>query len=243
MKLVILILSAYFCLSIQAAGNPLKHENDGCPDNSLCSKETGLYRTKWLETIKLLRENKISESFANNEIKKSNGIPINIWTNDSELAKSEKIILWDSPCKQHKAPNQKYFIGEFFTHKITNNLKEKMPKIIMANIIIKEKNELKVLSVPRGDAPIMIDQNSFYYTKDDDGIFYGLNLDMSGNLSISKTKKVTNFPKEIECTKEMSDLFIRNSPSLNFYSGHFCKDIWNNDTKSYSTILVGWSCN
>ena len=68
-------------------------------------------------------------------------------------------------------------------------------------------------------------------------------LSFNGDIKITKTKSITKFPKEVECPKEMSEEFYRKSPSLNFYKGHFCKDIWNQDTNSYSTLILGWSCN
>lgn len=226
-----------------ASADPLKHENEGCPDNSNCGKITGLKRSKWLNILKTLNENKISEKKANEAITKETGIPINIWAPEEAYKNNNNYILWDSPCKQHKAPNPKYLIGEIFADSLTDKTQKSNPQIIFSNAIVKDEKGMRAIIVPRGDAPLSVINNSFYYTKDDEGSYYGLLLNFNGQLKISKSKRISKFPREIDCPKDMTEEFYRKAPTLNFYKGHLCKEIWNQDKNNYITILVGWSCN
>jgi hypothetical protein len=237
MNLVKLLIFALCSFSI-CASDPLRHENEGCTENSQCSKETGKIRQNWLEIIKSISDNKISEKFANETVFKKTGIPISIWAREDATKQNSPLILWNSPCKQHQDKNNIIFIGEVFTSKLSE-----IKNLILQKAIFKENGVIKTINLPRGDAPINIINNSFYYTKDDEGIFYGLNISITGELKISKPIHIEKFPKEVDCPKDMIEEFYRNAPSLNFYKGSFCKEIWNQNKKQYSLLLLGWSCN
>lgn len=238
----LLITSSFSILAAAPSTAQLKPEHEGCPENAHCTQETGMIRTKWLEVIKNLQENKINESKAN-EIISTFGYPISVWSKDPVEQKNYPLTFWDSPCKQHKAPNPKILIGELFIKSLSSENREKYPEIIFAKTYLEENNKIQRVFLPRGDAPIAIYNNAFYYTKEDEGHYYGLLVNRDGKITIRKTIHLEKFPKEVECKKNLVEEFYREAPSLNFFKGHFCKEIWNESTKNFTTILVGWSCN
>lgn len=232
------LMAILFYFQLVFAESPLDHINPGCPDESICSKETGIKASIWKENLRNYLQNHLSEKELNNILTQKEAFPVNIWADAEAIKSNLNLALWRSPCKQHQDKNNPIDIGEIYLKSIKN-----IPHIIYSKIIYNNTKEIKAIALPRGDAPIAIFNDHFYYTKDDDGLFYGLLISQNGELKISKTKSIKKYPREVSCPKEMSELFLKEAPSLNFYKGSFCKEIWNNDKNAYETILVGWSCN
>ena len=220
-----------------------KIEFEGCPENAFCKKETGLYRRKWIEQLKNFSKNKITEQKLNQFIQSEFGLPISGWAQE-EASLLPNILMWDSPCKQHQSSTNKYYITELFRKSLaTNDLKE-YPNIYFSRAIVLDNNKQPVsIVVPRGDAPLFFKDGSLYFLREEEGIYYGLLIDREGHLKVTKNEISPEPPKEVNCNKEMEALFLRESPSPNFYQGNFCKEIWDKNSKSYKTILLGWSCN
>lgn len=222
---------------IAAETNPL--DVPGCPENSYCSKDTGAHRTEWLNILTKFSEKKIDEKEANIQVQLKSGIPIPIWATEEAL-KKPLTVLWDSPCKQHKIPTNKAYIGVTFLKKLIpkNNILFHAPAILMD-----EKKVPHVIPALRGDSPLYIINDSLYYTQDDEGHYYGLLISPTGTLSITQPFSDPHYPREVTCSKQLIDLFMREIPSPNFFQGYYCKEIFNTKTKYYQTILTGWSCN
>jgi len=237
MKLIVLI----FIYSFSIFAQQLKPENTGCPENSHCSKTIGLKRSQWISELKKINQD--SENSINARIKKSSLYPVSVWTNDDNKNNNDKIISWTSPCKQHNPPNPKILIAEIFIPDLSEKTVKKSENIIFNKIFYNEKNKYKFSYAPRGDAPLMIIDGKFYYIREEDGNYFGMLLSRDGDISIVKTKNVSLFPKEVECKKEMIEEFYKEAPTLTFFKGQVCKEIWNENKKAYDTIMIGWSCN
>lgn len=220
-----------------------KIEYPGCPENAYCQKNTGEVRKSWLDDLDSFNRNKMSEAKFNAELQKNNGIPIAGWAME-EAGILPRIMMWDSPCKQHKTSAMKFYISEFFRKNLKESELKDYTNIYFPLAIGVDQNK-KVFSmvVPRGDIPTFIENGYFYFLKEDDGKYYGLLLNRNGELKITKPTVVKETVKEAVCLKEQVDLFNRSAPSTSFYQGHHCKDIWDKTSKSYKTMLFGWSCN
>lgn len=220
-----------------------KIEYEGCPENAYCKKETGATRKSWIEQLKNFSAGKISEQKLNDFIQSEYGLPVSGWARE-EASLYPNILMWDSPCKQHRSSSNKYYIAEVFRKNLTPNDLKELPNIFFSRAILTDSNNRPYsIVVPRGDAPLFIKDGSLYYLREEEGIFYGLLIDKDGRLKITKNDTSTNPPKEKACNKEQEALFYRESPGANFYQGTFCKEIWDKSTKSYKTMLLGWSCN
>jgi hypothetical protein len=220
-----------------------KIDFEGCPENSFCKKETGAYRKKWLQMVKAFSKGEISEQKINTFIQSEFGIPIAGWGTE-EASLLPNILMWDSPCKQHKNAAAKYYISEVFKKNVSANEIKESPTLVFARAIMQENGkEPYPMVVIRGDAPLFIKDGSLFFLREEEGIFYGLLIDKEGKIKVIKNEPSPFPPKEVICPKEMIAQFQRLAPSPNFYQGQFCKEIWNKNTKTYQTMLLGWSCN
>jgi hypothetical protein len=211
----------------------------GCPENALCPKETGAHRLEWLDILTKFEQKKLSEKEVNKQIQLKLGLPIPLWATE-EATKKPLAMLWNSPCKQHNIPTNKTYIAVTFLKNLLpkNNILFHSPAILLDI-----QNRPHSIMVLRGDAPLFIVNDSLYYTQDDEGHFYGLLVSPQGQLSISKVLFDSHYPREITCSKEQIEMFNRETPSPNFFQGYYCKEIWNTKSKTYQSLLVGWSCN
>lgn len=220
-----------------------KVEHPGCPENAYCQKNTGEVRKAWLDSLDNFNRNKISESKFNSDLQKNNGVPVAGWAME-EAGVLPRIMMWDSPCKQHKLEASKFYISELFRKNLkTSELKE-YTNIYFPKAIAMDRNKKPYsIVVPRGDVPTFMENDYLHYLKEDDGKYYGLLVGRDGDLKVTKPQIVKELPKEVVCTKDQIDLFLREAPSPTFYQGYNCKEIWDKTTASYKPMLFGWSCN
>lgn len=228
-------------MAINIKAQQLKPENPGCPENSHCSKELGIKRDAFISEVKKI--NIESEDKINSRLIKNTQYPITVWSIEDQKTNNLPVIFWNSPCKQHNPPNQKILIAEIFMKDLSRISAKNQDNIIFNKIFYFENKKWNYAFAPRGDAPLMIVNNKFYYIREEEGNYFGLLVSKNGELSITKTKQVSQFPKELECKKEMIEEFYKEAPTLNFFKGQFCKEIWNQDKKIYEPIMLGWSCN
>lgn len=220
-----------------------KTEYTGCPESAYCQKATGEVREKWLEQLDSFGKNKISESEFNKYIQNTHGIPIANWAAE-EAGILPRIMMWDSPCKQHKKEASKFYISEIFRKNLfLSEIKEYSTLYFSKAIGIDSNKKIFTMTVPRGDTPTFIDNGYYYFLREDEGKYYGLRINREGALKVSKVEVIKEMPKEAVCLKEQVDQFLREAPSPTFYQGYSCKDIWDKNSKTYKTMLFGWSCN
>jgi hypothetical protein len=220
-----------------------KIEYSGCPENSFCKKETGLNRNKWIEQLKLFSKGMLSEQKLNSFIQAQYGLPMSGWAQE-EGSLLPNILMWDSPCKQHTKSINKYYIADIFRKNLNLDELNLMPHFFFSRaVLLDSKNTSFSVVVPRGDAPLFIKEDSLYYLREEDGIFFGLFIDKKGRFKITKSELSPEPSKDATCKEEQIALFNRESPSPNFYQGTYCKEIWDKTSKTFKTILLGWSCN
>lgn len=242
-KLVTILVFLSFSHPLYSALEYSKIEHPGCPENAFCQKETGLGRQSWLDLLDLLNRKKISEQEANVKLQKENGIPISGWAQE-EAGVLPRILMWDSPCKQHRKEAAKYYISEVFRKNLKLEELKSLPYLFFSKAIGYDQNKkIFSLTIPRGEAPLFIKNGYYYFLKEEEGKYYGLLINKVGDIRISHVEKIDKPAKEAICIKEQVDLFLREAPSPSFYQGYYCKDIWDMTSKTYKTMLFGWSCN
>ncbi|MEA9356447.1 hypothetical protein SHI21_09545 [Bacteriovorax sp. PP10] len=235
-----------FMLSITSSFAALEYskvEYPGCPENAYCQKNTGEVRRQWLDSLDEFNRSKISESKFNADLQKNNGVPVAGWAME-EAGVLPRIMMWDSPCKQHKQEASKFYISELFRKNLRSSELKEYTNIYFPRVVLVDNNK-KVFSmvVPRGDIPTFMDNGSLHYLKEDDGKYYGFLINRDGDIRITKPQIVKELPKEVVCLKEQVDLFMREAPSPTFYQSYHCMDIWDKNSKTYKPILFGRSCN
>jgi hypothetical protein len=239
------LLFLLFILQVRTS-NALEYskiEFDGCPENAYCKKETGINRKSWIEQLRKFSSGKINQQKFNAFIQSEYGVPVSAWAQE-EASLLPNILMWDSPCKQHRSIANKYYIAEIFRKNFSLKELKELPNIVLSRAILLDKSNLPYsIIIPRGDAPLFIQDGSLYFLREEEGQFYGLLIDSTGHFTLTKNETSTETPKEAICTKEQIALFYRESPGPNFYQNVYCKDVWNKTTKTYNRMLLGWSCN
>jgi hypothetical protein len=246
MKFYFYLPIIFLCVFLGQNLNALEYskiEFEGCPENAYCKKETGINRKKWIEQLRNFSAGKISEQKLNTFVQAEYGLPVSGWGQE-EASLRPNILMWDSPCKQHRVSTNKYYIAEVFRKNLNSNELKELPNVFFGRaVLLDSSNQPYSIIVPRGDAPLFVVNGSLFYLREEEGLFYGLLIDRDGRLKVTKNEISTEPAKESVCSKEQIALFNRESPGPSFYQGTFCKDIWDKTTKSYKTMLLGWSCN
>jgi hypothetical protein len=220
-----------------------KIEFPGCPENAYCQKDAGIARQAWLNELEKFGKNNISENEFNKFLQNSNGVPIAAWASE-EAGVLPRIMMWDSPCAQHKKEASKFYISEIFRKNLLETELKNFTTLYFSKAIgLDNYNKPFSMTIPRGDTPTFIENGYYYFLRVDEGKYYGLRISKEGLIKISKVETIKEVPKEAVCVKEQVDLFVRMAPSPTFYQGYTCKDIWDKTSKSYRPMLFGWSCN
>jgi hypothetical protein len=219
-----------------------KIEFPGCPENAYCQKNTGLVRQKWLDQLELFNKNKISLQHFNNFIQESDGLPISNWaTEDASII--PRIIMWDSPCPQHKKEATKYYISEVFRKNLKLTELDSLNSVFFSKAyLLGPKEKVISFAVPRGEFPLFSENESYYFLKEDEGKYYGLFIGIKGEVKVTSLSTSSETIKESVCHKNQIDQFLREAPSPSFFQGYTCKSIWDKTSKSYKSLLFGWSC-
>jgi hypothetical protein len=202
----------------------LLHENPGCLENSLCSKENGKKILLWkkVNTVKEI------ESF-----RKNIGLPIQALMRAKDT-KTIDPIIYNSRCKKHnpKDPSKKILKTVLF---LRNN--PSSDKIIFTAVLNKETN--KTYYIPYGEQPLFFKGGSLHFINDFEHMSYGLRIDKNNKwkaieISSVEIRKALMAKEEVKCKKTMKPSSI--------FEGSYCSKIWNADTKKTVVIEQSWSC-
>lgn len=224
-----------------------KIDNPGCPENSFCRKETGQLREAWLKKLDQINLPKANISKINQEIKNANGYPVSVWAKE-EAQILPHVILWDSPCKNHKNELDRYYVGEFFAQDLNQKNLAHFPSLVFSKAIILTKNrEIKVYSTPQGEKPHFISSEGLHFLKEDEGKYYALLISKDGALKVDSVESILknkSLPQNSDaiCSKEQIDELKKYSPNPTFFESYSCKNIWNMNTQSFDNVLTPRSC-
>jgi hypothetical protein len=203
----------------------LTHENPGCLENSICSKENGIKVSKWNDS-----SNKVS---ALKSFKKKWGLPIQVLVAKSESETLDP-ILYNSRCNLHnpKDTNKKIYKGILFLRNDPKSSAIILPKV-------KNHTTGKEYNVPYGDQPLFIKDNKLYLTSDFESKDFSISITSSGKWVLQKIdpsmlEKSVRLKESLDCKKSF--------PSDSYFTGSYCTQIWNFSEKKLNMIEQQWSC-
>lgn len=203
----------------------------------------------WISLLKSKKPISALEKF-----RRTQGIPLNIWTRDKVL-KHPQLILWDSFCPKHNPKpsseglintDQKIYIAQAWSkdfNEVKKNFKEADEILINRAYLLKEDKTVETFMIPRAEAPLLLKDGKLYFTIEEEGNYFGLWIKSDGTLRVDKTYLPKKFPNEVKCPEALSKAFQAGVKNPNLFQGFFCKTLWNQSLKKLSTIAIGWSCN
>ncbi len=223
----------------------LDHVYQGCPTNSSCPPRTGKRYKKWVDLLKQSKIKNTKHWTTINRFRQKQGIPLEIWS-FPKGEKTEGLIHWDSHCQNHNQEGKKIQIALALAKdfKEVRKLEKNSQKIhIPRSLLLESSGKIKVYMVPRGIGPLYLNGKSLMYTKETEGVYYGLRIGPRGELSIVDPAVPRHYPKSVDCPDKLVKKFSHHSPPKELYTGVYCQSFWNQKTNIYQTMIFGWSCN
>jgi len=207
------------------------HMNKGCQQNSSCTTEIGKVNLEWNEVLKSRKQSQL------NKFQKKYGLPVSFWTTEKE---NKSMVTFDSRCSKHRVKDNEIYEAMMFIKSSQELLKNKN---ILPNIAIRQRDG-KSYFVPRKSLPILLKDDALVFNQDHEGAFYTLHVSSKKKNNYKATFKTPTAVdiKESQCPKELREKFISKLTNQRQYQSTYCKDIWNQNTKSYERFIFGWSC-
>ena len=211
---------------------------EGCPYNTLCSKEMGQIRKNWrgILTSHKKRSQKIQKFL------KSQGTPINFYiTSPLEKEESQKMLQWDSSCPNHNLKKAKISIGQ----KFINSFKElsKNSKLIVPTVIV-EVSSKKSLSFPlsQGVFPSFLRKNRIFSVMSFEENYYTLSTSAKGDIKIHSNEINNRHPEQVQCPKSLIETLKSYQYPKNLTAGYYCRNIWDQTTQMFKPAIFSSFC-
>lgn len=213
-SLFLSILFFSLSLSAQSLGN-----FEGCPENSLCSKETGALYKRWTSLLKAPSRRGL-RSFVQEE-----GLPVGMWS----IGKNHEergVILWDSPCDNHRG---KIYEAKIFTHNLKSSSAGDIFKGVLGLLIREE--ETMSYTLPRGNLPLFIEEDKLFFTSEEEGHYYAIGLESSGVVTLEDNRMPDHLPTSVPCPDISGSL-----------SNPRCRHLWDRTKKTFVLLAYESDC-
>ena len=197
------------------------HEIEGCPENSLCQKEYGKKRKKYMDSLKSKEKRK---SYFNR-----NGAPFRFYAPKTFIGNKSSYAIWDSHCGHFRTKGKEVLEIETFTKKINQN-----NKFMAKNVLVSKGDKLHQFKIPINADPLkMINQELFFETKEDFK-FYLYAAKDNGLIRVAEGIKGSSF-SYTKCPKNLLSLYSK--VKNNAYRSYYCQK-----DRSGSVYLISKAC-
>lgn len=216
----------------------LAHENEGCPENSICSKSAGLVMKRWDLFLKSLKSS-ARPAPKIEAYRKKRGLPVTFLTKKDASIGIDP-IFFNSRCPHHNPkddPSARALKGiQFFKNDPQSS------SILLSPARLFTESGALDFSLPYEEAPIMIENGRLIVPRDHENIYYHLSIGPKGDWKVvspssSGLKKALQESQETACPKSDGPL-----PQEGLYLKNYCRKIWNADKKKAQTIKLAWAC-
>lgn len=220
----------------------IDHPNLGCPANSHCSAEFGKKRKLWSDMVQRIKD-KLEKSpiEALDKIRRESGFPIPIWATNKSL-ENPAVVSWNSPCRHHNLPKKEIYHGEVILSDFTTWDTLESESLTRAKIWRLQGEEVMEYGSLQGAIPSMLKNGQLYFTREEQGVYFGLLVSASGEMKIIPTETAAMAPREVQCPAKLTEAYKTWSWSSELYQQTVCRAIWDQDQRTYQTFLFGWTC-
>lgn len=213
----------------------LMHENEGCPINSFCSKDSGKTLKSWEDHIsKISEKNKVKKL---NQFKKKSGLPIIFLTNEKAKTAIDP-IMWKSRCEIHNPRNpssKKSKALKFFKNLPKSDL------VVLTPVRVYDGLNITDYKIPYQDQVNFLKNGKIILLKDYDDFYYQIAVDAKGGVEVvNHSHKLLNLAldKKVTETKCPDSMTIDKS----YFAKSYCQKVLDLDTNDLKIIQYGWTC-
>lgn len=234
------------------------HQNSGCPENSECDQVMGLQYKRWQNLLRNLQLKEKSSQKQGQYVQghlELYGIPVEFYTTHKS-AKTFRPIYYNSPCREHNPkdkPLERVLRAMSFVKKTSKDTvtiwrdqaQLEIPfsdDLVFADLDITTDEGVQTLKVPLDEEPLYLTKNGPVFLREDDGLFYALQIDYNGvwkviNLDMTTLSNYESKKRSTQCGEK------EKGPKL---SGPFnvaiCKDIWDDSAKKLRPVVLRRGC-
>ena len=217
-KILLVFLFPILCLSQQ--------EENGCPYDSYCTSAVGAQFRHWQAYLRKHRGAELEK------YRQQHGIPFPAWSFSKDI---KQTIAWDSICAAHNNPAHPIYQVTHFT----KNLRT-LPSEIVNDVAFLQQTKSNIVSVPmpRGETPSYIDGTDLVFVRDEDGVYYFLQISSNGALKVISSL-LSQAPSEtVPCPPELISHFKKSEIHQNYW----CKSLQNVQNKQKQIVLMPVRC-
>jgi hypothetical protein len=239
MKLYILLLSF---ISLHAFAEEefqpymIGHEVMGCPENSYCNKELAKKQMSWNNAVNALSKNKFAQL---NHEKNQTGAPLNFYFATPDPKKAGQ-ILWDSRCENHKKATPKIYEARNFFKKLPTQ--DKTENAYFTSILVEKPNSTQKITISRGDFPLFYQNDSVHINREENGVYYGVIINASGEFKITPPIETKLVPQEVKCPQSLMDKIRILVKNKSVYTSAICRKIWDRKNEVFYTYAIADAC-
>lgn len=217
-------------------------EFEGCPDNAICSKQTGKKRQAWLNLLDKINDKK--DSYRTRRLNKfiqKHGAPIQIWSFTRKI-EDTALMIWDSSCLHHNKEGKKVYLGEIFSRNLQNLQKNK--NLLLSSAYVQQSPKtIRKHPIPRGEIPSYLNGKSMVFIQEEEGNYYGLQLTPNGKISAITFSSPKHYPQKTKCPEQLVARYLKDKTNKTLFKEYACKKIWNKTLQKKQTVIYGRDCN
>jgi hypothetical protein len=248
---------------IKVIGEPktledFEHQNKGCPANSECDTVMGHQIGKWSELTKKLQEDEklTSEKRAIEleDYRARSGIPAEFYTY-RRSQQGFKPLFFNSPCKEHnsKKDEERVLRGSAFIKSMNKDKAiiwrdQAQMEVPVGQILIPQPVTVfaptgaMTYYLPIDEQPLFIKDKALYIVREEEGLFYVLKVDPTGDwkivdLDLTKLSDWEDKREYVTCPVEKE----KKTPKE--FGVTFCKSVWDEDAKKTVVVKMHAGCN
>lgn len=220
----------------------IDHDNPGCPANAHCHSSYGLKRKAFQDLVIALRsgQNSGPPHQAIERHRLQHGIPFPVWATPESLTNTQ-VASWHSSCTHHNREINQIFLGEVLISSLADLPPEAghlHPHRTWAII----NDQVVTYLIPQASVPGLLIDDQLYFTREEQGVYYGLLVAQNGGLKVVDIESSPVTPREVSCPKELRAAKENWDERKHIYQRFYCRAIWDKTRRTYQTFLVGWSC-
>jgi hypothetical protein len=231
----------FFPSEVEFKPHMLHHLHEGCPTNAECSADYGKVRQVWRKSLEqLLINREVNVASTLERVRQEVGMPLSIWVKAAG-AQDQSLSTWNSSCRRHNLETGEVFWGELMAKNLNDRNEQDQP-FMYNRLALEHSGQARLMRTLRDSLPSMIIDDQLYFTYGEAGIYFGLLIDLQGELKIINPLTIEHQAREVPCPENLKAQ-LESWPHFSLvFERSYCRAIWDDTQKTWRTLAVGWAC-